>query len=124
METKEKKNKTDISIQLWPASREAINKLFFLKRHKKCSTVSMKCAERLIYGWVVQLEHKSNMAVKYDTAVSLHYCSWEVPSEGNVYGPRGNYVNHALKLDIFNCAFTDIMDSRMCVWVKSLCPLG
>lgn len=31
METKEKKNKTDISIQLWPASREAINKLFFFK---------------------------------------------------------------------------------------------
>lgn len=26
METKEKKNKTDRSVQLWPASREAINK--------------------------------------------------------------------------------------------------
>lgn len=31
METKEKKNKTDISIQLWPASREAIDKHFFKK---------------------------------------------------------------------------------------------
>lgn len=69
METKEKKNETDTSIQLWLASKEAINN-FFLKRHKKCSTVSMKCAERLIYGWVVRLEHKSNMAVKYDIAVS------------------------------------------------------